>query len=146
MTAALEAAIANRPDVRASVEEAMARAAREALAKHVYQVPSQADFLAMLRAPAVRSRGGTVARAFWWGFHIQISREDLMTFLSAADPINAMIGTIGGGIPSPASPFIAIAAAFVAGALGLMRSLDRGRGVYVSMLWIAPGIFVPTSV
>ncbi len=92
------------------------------------------------------SRGGTVARAFWWGFHIEISHEDLQVFLSSADPINAVIGAIGGGIPSPAAPFIAIAAAFVAGALGLLRSLDRGRGVYVSMSWFAPGIFIPTSV
>ena len=91
-------------------------------------------------------RGGTVARAFWWGFHIQISHEDLTAFLGAADPINAVIGAIGGGIPSPAAPFIALVAAFIAGALGLLRSLDRGRGVYVSMSWFAPGIFVPTTV
>src|SRR5207244_2328964 len=86
--------------------------------------------------------GGTVARAFWWGFHIEISHEDLTNFLAAADPINAMIGALGGGIPSPAAPFIALAAAFVAGALGMLRGLDHGRGVYVSMSWFAAGIFI----
>jgi metacaspase-1 len=93
-----------------------------------------------------RGRGGTVVRAFFWGFHIEISHKDLQAFLSAADPVNALIGSIGGAVPSPAAPFIALAAAFVAGALGLLRSLDQGNGVYISMSWFAPGVFIPTTV
>lgn len=123
----------------------MARNARLALANTDVALPSQAEFLSQLRTP-VMARGGTVVRAFWWGFHIQISHEDLQTFVNAAEPINALIGAIGGGVPSPAAPFIALAAAFVGGALGIIRGLDRGSGVYVSMSWFAPGIFVPTSV
>ncbi|HKP98657.1 MAG TPA: caspase family protein [Fibrobacteria bacterium] len=91
------------------------------------------------------SRGGTVARAFWWGFHIEISHEDLQIFLGAADPINAIIATVGTQT-GPAAPFVALAAAFVAGALGLLRGLDRGMGVYISMAWLVPGIFIPTTV
>jgi len=99
-----------------------------------------------LNVPRDSTRGGTVARAFWWGFHIQISHEDLQAFVKSADPVNALIGAIGGAIPSPAAPFIALAAAFVAGALQLLGSLDKGHGVYVSMSWFAPGVFVPTTV
>jgi hypothetical protein len=99
-----------------------------------------------LTAPRAAVRGGSVVRTFWWGFHIQISHEDLITFLNSFEPINAVIGTIGGGIPSPAAPWIALVASFIAGALGLLRTLDKGRGVYVSMLWWAPGVFVPTTV
>jgi hypothetical protein len=104
------------------------------------------DIASSARMGERANRGGTVVRAFWWGFHIEISHEDLTAFLNSADPINAAIGAIGGAIPSPASPFIALAAAFVAGALGLLRSLDQGNGVYVSMSWFAPGAFVPTTV
>ncbi|MBX3159457.1 MAG: hypothetical protein KF773_26030 [Deltaproteobacteria bacterium] len=110
------------------------------------EVPSQQDFVEALSKPHAASRGGTIARAFWWGWHVQISHQDLQTFLNSASPINALIGAIGGGIPSPAAPFIKLAAVFVAGALQLLRGLDRGKGVYISMLWIAPGVFVPTSV
>jgi hypothetical protein len=49
-------------------------------------------------------------------------------------------------VTGPAAPFIAIAAVFIAGALGLLKSLDQGYGVYISMSWFAPGIFVPTPV
>jgi hypothetical protein len=92
------------------------------------------------------AKGPTIVRAFWWGFHLEISHEYLLRFLNAADPINAVIGSIGGGIPSPAQPWIALAAAFIAGALKLLRTLDKGQGVYISMTWFAPGVFVPTSV
>lgn len=142
---ALGQLIAANPALERTLEETVARTARLALAARDAAVPSVDEFITALRAPVV-ARGGTVVRAFWWGFHIQISHEDLQTFLASADPINAAIGAIGGGIPSPAAPFIALAAAFVAGALGLLRSLDRGSGVYVSMSWFAPGAFVPTSV
>jgi metacaspase-1 len=92
-----------------------------------------------------RARGGTVVRAFWWGFHIEISHQDLLSFLNVASPINSIVAAIG-PVTGPAAPFVALIAAFIAGALGLLRGLDRGRGVYVSMSWFAPGIFVPTSV
>ena len=36
-----------------------------------------------------------------------------------------------------------LAAAFSEGMLQHLVSLDRGRGIYVSMLWLAPGFFVP---
>lgn len=39
-----------------------------------------------------------------------------------------------------------IAAVFIAGALRLLRELDQGRGVYISMSWFAAGAFVPTTV
>lgn len=92
-----------------------------------------------------RSRGGTVVRAFWWGFHIEISHADLQAFLAVAAPINQIAGAIG-PVTGPAAPFVMLAAGFISGALELLRGLDRGRGVYISMSWFAPGVFVPTSV
>jgi len=146
----LEAAVAADPELERAIEEVMARAIRHALvaSSPSASVASTEDFVAMLRSKTIgaRSKGGTVARAFWWGFHIEVSHEDLQAFLGGANAVNTIVGAIGGGIPSPAAPFIALAAAFVAATLGVLASLDRGKGVYISMLWIAPGIFVPTTV
>jgi hypothetical protein len=144
--AMLDKLMAKNPELKREVETAVARTARVSLAAAGAAVPSVEEFVRELNRPTFAARGGTVARAFWWGFHIQISHEDLMNFLGAAEPINAVIGAIGGGVPSPAAPFIALVAAFIAGALGLLRSLDRGNGVYVSMSWFVPGVFIPTSV
>ena len=91
-------------------------------------------------------RGGSVARVFWWGFHVEISHQDLPTVLGAADTVNTLVDLIGGSIPSPAQPWIKLLAPFISGTLQLLRALDRGRGIYISMSWFAPGAFVPTSV
>jgi metacaspase-1 len=91
------------------------------------------------------SSGAPIVRAFWWGFHIECSSQGLRDFLSVADPVNAFAAAIG-PVTGPAAPFVLAAAAFVGGALQLLRNLDHGNGVYISMSWFAPGIFVPTTV
>ncbi|MBL7257989.1 hypothetical protein [Paractinoplanes lichenicola] len=90
--------------------------------------------------------GSTVVRAFWWGFHVQFSHEDVVNILDAADKVNATVAAIDGNIPSPAAPWIKLLAPFVAALHQALRAIDRGNGIYVSMSWFAPGVFVPTSV
>src|SRR3712207_6710788 len=85
------------------------------------------------------ARQGTVARAFWWGFHIQISHDTLVLFTETLSAIAAVIGSI---LPSPWSRVVAIVIQVL---MRLLKGLDRGRGVYIRMLWVAPGIFVPTA-
>lgn len=89
--------------------------------------------------------GPPITRAFWWGFHIECSSQGLRDFLSVADPINAIAKAIG-PMTGPAAPFVLAAAAFIAASLQLLRNLDRGNGVYISMSWFAPGVFIPTTV
>ncbi len=103
--------------------------------------------------PTVRStdgssaaRGGVAVRAFWWGFHIELDHGTLEQVLNASDTVNALVGVVGGSIPSPAQPWIVLAAQFVDAAIELVRKADEGNGVYISMSWFAPGIFVPTGV
>jgi caspase domain-containing protein len=93
------------------------------------------------RAPT----GAPIVRTFFWGFHIEISSQNLRDFLSVATPLNAIAAVIG-PVTGPAAPFMLAAAAFVAGALELLRNLDKGAGVYISMSWFVPGVFIPTTV
>jgi hypothetical protein len=92
------------------------------------------------------TRGGSVARFFWWGFHVQVSHEDLGFALTAADPQGPFASMLRRVLPADYARWIDIIGPFVAGASGVIRGMDRGRGVYISMSWFAPGIFVPTSV
>jgi hypothetical protein len=126
-------------DFARKIMEANAGVGRElARALEIELAPSSAP------ADAPPSRG-TVVRSFWWGFHIQISHDDLRRFLSVANPISAVAAAVG-PISGPAAPFAGLATGFVAGALALLKGVDRCRGVYVSMSWFAPGVFVTTSV
>jgi 2-isopropylmalate synthase len=72
--------------------------------------------------------------------------DDLVRILDSADVVNSTVATIGGNIPSPAQPWIRVLAPFVAATHEGLRALDRGRGIYISMSWVTPGIFIPTSV
>lgn len=133
--------------VQSAIEQLLALTLRTVLSQTQGQVPALDSILSMFKNGSLsQSKGGTVVRAFWWGFHIEVSHDDLTTFLAAGSTVNQIVEVIGGSIPSPAQPWIVIAAEFVKGALGLLKSLDNGRGVYISMTWFAPGVFVPTSV
>ncbi|WP_332880980.1 hypothetical protein [Streptomyces sp. NBC_00564] len=103
-----------------------------------------ADSLDM--APADVGVPGVTVRAFWWGFHVQIDHDTLRQILDAADTVNELVVAVGGTIPSPAQPWIRLIGLFVAGMHEALRVLDRGRGIYISMSWFAPGVFVPTPV
>jgi hypothetical protein len=110
---------------------------------------ASAAFLSIFDCGAQPQDGGagrTIVEAFWWGFHLQLSHQDLMTVLDAADTVNTLVVLIGGSIPSPAAPWIQLIGPFVAATHAALRALDKGRGIYISMSWIAPGIFVPTTV
>jgi hypothetical protein len=99
------------------------------------------------RGETVVPRGGTVVRAFWWGFHVQLSHEDLETVLNSADVINTLVDLIGGSIPSPAQPWIKLLAPFIASIHQRLREMEQDEcGIYVSMSWFAPGVFIPTPV
>jgi hypothetical protein len=142
----LASMVAASSEFRASLQQVLGKGAGELLKANGIEPGAPDQFGKLLDGFSLSAKGGTVVRAFWWGFHIQISHEDLQAFLGGAGTVNTIVDMIGGSIPSPAQPFIKLAAAFVAGALGLLGGLDHGRGVYVSMSWFAPGIFVPTSV
>ena len=141
----LDRLVSSNAELKAAVEETIARNARQALAAGDGPLPSTEEFLAMLRSPPVVGKGGTFASAFWWGFNVYVSHEDLSIFLASGGPLTVISGTFGTSIGGPAAPFIAALAAFVLAVLGLLKALDQGRGVYISMSWFAPGIFVPTT-
>lgn len=114
-------------------------------------LPQLGDFVPSTTAPP-RSASGyraatgpAIVRTFFWGFHIEISSQGLRDFLSVADPVTAIVASMG-PVTGPAAPFVTLAAAFAAGALQVLRGLDRGNGVYLSMSWFAPGVFIPTTV
>jgi hypothetical protein len=142
----LDELVSSSPELRRAVEETMSRSARQALAFGDGPLPSMAEFVDSLHHAPVVGKGGTTVRGDWWGFQIMVSHEDLDVFLATAVPLSAITATLVAGLWPPAAPFIAIAAAFIAGALALLKSLDRGRGVCISMSWFAAGVFVPTTV
>ena len=94
--------------------------------------------------PLLKSDTVITAKAFWWGFHLDIPNQaldDIGEAIKTGAAVSALIGTVSG----PATPFIALAVGFIEIEYAWMRGVNRGNGVYLSMSWFAAGIFVPTA-
>ena len=83
------------------------------------------------------------AEAYWWGFHLCIP-ESLMAAWTAIGITVGGVTTAIAGATGPAAPFVALAAAYITAEFTAMQNADAGNGVYVSMSWFAPAVFVPT--
>lgn len=86
-----------------------------------------------------------VARTYPWGFHIQLSHDEVTAVVDGATDINAMVDQAAVAIPPPAGPIVKTVAQFIKLALAILHAVDKGKGVYISMLWAAPGLFIPTT-
>jgi hypothetical protein len=95
-------------------------------------------------APAASQNAITV-QIFWWGFHFVIP-EPVMVAFEKSSPTPASFAAGITGHVAPVAPFAMLAGAYVATELELMKAVDRGRGVFLNMAWLAPGVFVSTAI
>jgi hypothetical protein len=88
--------------------------------------------------------GGVACHTYWWGFQLEIPHRILQGWSVATDSetIAAAIGTVAG----PAAPFRRRTSSWAASRILDLQAHDRGAGVYVSMTWMAPNIFVATPI
>lgn len=105
-----------------------------------------------LEAVLARSRvdptspSGTVAcHEYWWGFQLEIPHAVLTTWSSGTTESTDIAAAIGPGT-GPSAPFRRRVAAWIASRIDELKELDQGAGVYASMTWMAPNIFIPTSI
>jgi hypothetical protein len=89
--------------------------------------------------------GAVKVEAFWWGFHFVFPHDVLVYITTTADVINTVVELIGPET-GPAAPFVELAAALVQKMIDNMRNMDVGNGIYFSMTWLLPGVFVPTPI
>jgi hypothetical protein len=82
---------------------------------------------------------------FWWGFHVEVDHMTLERIATSGDVVAEFLKLAGAAIPDPVRGWVDLIARFVAGSLDLLRRLDEGCGIYISMLWVAAGVFVPTT-
>jgi hypothetical protein len=89
--------------------------------------------------------GGVVCQTYWWGFQLEIPHRILRAW-SAETPDSETVASEIGTVTGPASPFRRRTASWVASRVVDLQAHDRGAGVYVSMTWMAPNIFVATPI
>lgn len=91
------------------------------------------------------SPAGTIAcSTYWWGFQLEIPHGILRGWSEEID--SECVASAIGAVTGPASSFRRRTAMWVASRIGELQAHDRGAGVYVSMTWMAPNIFVATPI
>ena len=84
-------------------------------------------------------------REYRWGFQLEIPHATLSSWVDGSTNLADVLAAIG-AVPGPVGPFRKRASMFVVHRIGELRALDRGAGVHISMMWMAPNIFVPSAV
>ena len=104
------------------------------------------NFEAMLdRASRELPASDVRCREYWWGFQLEIPHATLSSWKDGSTNLSDVAAALG-ALPGPAAPFRRRASAFVVHRIDELRALDRGAGVHISMMWMAPNIFVPIAV
>ena len=93
------------------------------------------------------NNSGVQANLFWWGFQIVLPEAALKQLATASNIEKAasMLVTAALLAVPVQVPLVAAIAAYIALELTLIAAVDKGNGVYISMSWLLPGIFVPTT-
>ena len=101
-----------------------------------------------------------VVSYFWWGFQIKLTHEAVAWYVAGENITAGAAGAAGaiypitdaamalvaaGGSVGPGVVFFAALALYLVAEAALVQAADKGKGVILSMSWVAPGIFVPTS-
>jgi hypothetical protein len=101
--------------------------------------------IARHRADRMAPSGTIGCREYWWGFQLEIPHESLATWVIGLTEPADIADALGTGT-GPSTPFRRRAAAWIANHLLELQTLDTGVGVCVSMTWMAPNIFIPTTI
>jgi hypothetical protein len=101
-------------------------------------------------------------QAFWWGFHFGLSTADLVTFIQEvvaaiaagavalsifAAAVGRLLGQLTWAAMCANPPVAAALVVYLVGeavAIGVVAGTCKCAGIWLSMSWATPGVFVPT--
>ena len=84
---------------------------------------------------------GVNVRAEFWGLVIDLDNNIAKDTASIIASIATICEAVGAVFP----PAVAPLTLYLGAEAILIAAVNKGNGVYLTMIWITPGIFVPTS-
>jgi len=101
--------------------------------------------LASSRVAHALPSGAITCTEYWWGFQLEIPHAILAEWAATTIDSEPIATAIGSGV-GPSAPFRRRVATYIAGRLVELMHLDLGAGVYISMTWMAPNIYIPLAI
>lgn len=82
------------------------------------------------------------AEAMPWGLVITLSHTAAQNLVATGVASAAIVAAVGGVV---SAGILAAVGAGIGAVTGLVKAVDSGKGVYLTMLWVTPGLFIPTT-
>jgi hypothetical protein len=97
-------------------------------------------------AAAARAEPHITGEAHWWGYEVFVPEKIMQEFLTAKDLATTIVALLAPFVSIPAlAPVGGIVAAYILAELAAMKHVDKGKGVELSALWVAPVVLVPSA-
>lgn len=109
-------------------------------------VISNCDALLTRHHPLHTAASSSIAcREYWWGFQLEIPHPRLVEWIERAAESAHIAAAIHPGHGATAA-FHRRLSLWLARHLADLQQVDRGEGTFVSMMWMAPNIFLATPI
>jgi hypothetical protein len=93
---------------------------------------------------AARAEPHITAEAHWWGYEVFVPEKIMREFLEAKNLVATIWSLLGSVIAMPElAPVVGFVVGYIAAELMAMKAVDKGKGVELSAVWVAPVVLVP---
>lgn len=79
-----------------------------------------------------------------WGIVFTLSHNAAQSLGGGTGVVSGLVGAAAAAFP-PAAVAAGIVAGFLAAEAAAILALDHGKGVYLTIPWLLPGVVIPTS-
>jgi hypothetical protein len=98
------------------------------------------------REAAARAEPHITGEAHWWGYEVIIPEKIMREFLAAENLAATIVALLAPFVSIPAlAPVGGIVAGYILAELAAMKHVDKGKGVELKALWVAPVVLVPSA-
>ncbi|GHP00361.1 hypothetical protein KSF_104080 [Reticulibacter mediterranei] len=106
----------------------------------------EATLTASTREAAARAEPHITGEAHWWGYEVFVPEKIMQEFLTAKNLATTIVALLAPFVSIPAlAPVGGIVAGYILAELAAMKHVDKGKGVELSALWVAPVVLVPSA-
>jgi hypothetical protein len=159
--AAISKKMQEEPEFRAQVASSITTE----LAKQGYDISKDQLETALVApdtsAPLAENRGALAGasaeetlrvEARWWCWFIVVPHSIMEKIANGGMLLGALTSALGAAVVVAGvaavitGPIVAVAAGLILAQFALYRVVDQGKGVYLTAVWVAPTVFVPTPI
>ena len=85
------------------------------------------------------------AKAYWWGWRLKVPHNQVDPLINGTDDVTSIIEVALNVVPEVGEILALVLKAYVAAMAKIIKSIDKGKGVYLSQLWLVEGAIIASG-